>query len=126
MLKVIENRKKEQQKRLQIAFDYVQRLANSIGKLTAILYGSTARGDFKDWSDIDIIIISDNLPNDSMEMLDFLYAYSEGLIEPKGFKLEEFKAIQDKPFGRLLAEEGIVINDDLHLFKYKKSPFNQR
>ncbi len=84
--------------------------------MSAILYGSSARGDFKDWSDIDIIIISDNLPKDSMERLDFLYGCSEGLIEPKGFTMDDFKAIINKPFGKLLITEGIAIKDDFNLF----------
>jgi predicted nucleotidyltransferase len=116
MLKIIEGRKKEQKKRFDIACLYVQRLASHIGALTAILYGSSVKGDFKDWSDIDIIIISDRLPSDPMERLDVLYEPTEGLIEPKGFTRDEFKAIQNKPFGHLLITEAMVIRDDLNLF----------
>ncbi|MCX8030272.1 MAG: nucleotidyltransferase domain-containing protein [Thermodesulfovibrionales bacterium] len=121
MLKIIKERKKEQEERFKIALAYVQRLSSYIGQFSAILYGSTARGDFKDWSDIDILIISDDLPIDPMERLDFLYDFSEGLIEPKGFTIEEFRAIIDKPFGKLLNEEGIVLKDELNLFREAKN-----
>ncbi|MCX7912968.1 MAG: nucleotidyltransferase domain-containing protein [Thermodesulfovibrionales bacterium] len=117
MLKIIKERKREREERFKIALEYVQRLSFHLGKQTALLYGSTARGDFRDWSDIDVLIISDNLPMDPMERLDFLYSYSEGFIEPKGVTVEEFKAIIDKPFGRLLNEEGIVLKDELNLFR---------
>jgi predicted nucleotidyltransferase len=92
----------------------VQRFTSHIGALTAILYGSSARGDFKDWSDIDIII-SDNLPLDPIERL--LYGYTKGLIEPRGFTIQEFRKILKAPFGRLLRDEGIVIYDELGIFK---------
>ena len=52
-----------------------------------------------------------------MERLDFLYEFSDGLIEPKGFTREEFEKIINAPFGQLLKEEGVVIRDELQLFK---------
>lgn len=119
MLKIIEDRKKEQKERFDIAHYYIKRLLSHIGALTAILYGSSVRGDFKDWSDIDIVIIANNLPIDPMERLDVLYEPAEGLIEPKGFTRDEFEVILNKPFGHILVTEGIVIRDDLNLFEKK-------
>lgn len=119
MLKIIEQRKAEQKERIAIALSYIERLSLSIGEFTAILYGSTVRGDFKDWSDIDIVIISDKLPPDPMERLDVLYAPTKGLIEPKGFTRDEFKIILNKPFGQLLIADGVVIKDDFNLFEKK-------
>lgn len=119
MLKIIEQRKAEQKERVAIALSYIERLSLNIGEVTAILYGSTVRGDFKDWSDIDIIIVSDKLPPDPMERLDILYEPSEGLIEPKGFRRDEFESILNKPFGYLLVKEGVVLRDDFNFFENK-------
>lgn len=119
MLKIIEERKEAQKDRIKIAVSYLERLSLHLGKITAVLYGSTVRGDFKDWSDMDIVVISDNLPADPMERLDILYESSEGLIEPKGFTVEELKTLINKPFGKLLILEGIVIRDDFNLFVKK-------
>ncbi|MEW6675099.1 MAG: nucleotidyltransferase domain-containing protein [Nitrospirota bacterium] len=115
MLKVIEDRKREQKARYEVARRYATRLSSLCGKVTAIVYGSTAIGDFKDWSAIDIIIVAERLPADPMERLDFLYNLSEGLIEPKGFTAEEFRHIMRTPFGRLLEKEGVVITDELNI-----------
>lgn len=78
----------------------VQRFTSHIGALTAI-----------------DIIISDNLPLDPIELLDLLYGYTKGLIEPRGFTIQEFRKILKAPFGRLLRDEGIVIYDELGIFK---------
>jgi len=39
---------------------YAEKLRRRLGKLTMILYGSYARGDFNLWSDIDVIIVSEH------------------------------------------------------------------
>jgi len=36
-----------------------ERLASKLGKITVILHGSYARGDFNLWSDIDVIVVSE-------------------------------------------------------------------
>ncbi len=120
MLKIIEQRKAEQKERISIALSYIDKLSLTIGEITAILYGSTVRGDFKDWSDIDIVIVSDKLPSDIMERLDVLYEPIEALVEPKGYRIDEFKAILNKPFGSLLIKEGLVLRDDLNFFRNKE------
>lgn len=109
MLKIIHERSLKQQERLQIAKSYAQRLAKHCGQITAIVYGSTVRGDFKDYSDIDILIVSDALPSDPMQRLDFLYEFSKGLVEPKGYTTKEFKQILQSPFAEILQKEGLVI-----------------
>jgi predicted nucleotidyltransferase len=38
---------------------YARRLRATLGKVTVILHGSYARGDFNLWSDIDLIVVSE-------------------------------------------------------------------
>jgi predicted nucleotidyltransferase len=117
MLRIIEDRKKEQANRFELVRSYIKRLSTRTGKVTCILYGSTVRGDFKDWSDIDLVIVTERLPSDPMERLDFLYSFSEGHIEPKGFTMQEFMCLLNTPFGRLLKEEGAIMIDDFEIFR---------
>lgn len=119
MLKIIEDRIKQREERLEVARAYLERLSAHVGKLTGIVYGSTARGDFKDWSDIDVVVVAEKLPQPPMKRLGFLYDFSEGRIEPKGFTVEEFKEILDSSFGRLLKKEGVAIIDELEIFGAK-------
>ncbi|NVM34740.1 MAG: nucleotidyltransferase domain-containing protein [Candidatus Lokiarchaeota archaeon] len=57
-----------------------------------ILYGSLARGDFNERSDVDIIVISSKLPENYYKRAELLYNMVETLdpIEPLGFTPDEF------------------------------------
>jgi len=68
---------------------------NVISKLNPkciILYGSLARGDYNERSDIDIIVISSNLPDSYYKRAKLLYSFIDTYdpIEPLGFTPDEF------------------------------------
>lgn len=93
-------------------------------KLTAVLVGSYARGDFNLWSDIDVLLISRDFKGNPVERL-------KQLDIPSGFQViplseKEFKTLLEKKEPLILeaAEKGIVLKDDLKLFS-KSYPSNQ-
>jgi predicted nucleotidyltransferase len=90
MYKALKRREKEREEAIQIASDYAQRLEKAIGSLTGVLYGSFARGDFNLGSDIDVLIISNSLPEGFFKRIELLYHYVQGMIEPKGYTQTEF------------------------------------
>ena len=57
-----------------------------------LLYGSLARGEFNERSDVDIIVISSKLPKNYYKRAELLYNLVETLdpIEPCGFTPDEF------------------------------------
>ena len=57
-----------------------------------ILYGSLARGDFNERSDVDLIVISSEFPESYYKRAELLYRMIETLdpIEPLGFTPDEF------------------------------------
>ncbi|TKJ21595.1 MAG: nucleotidyltransferase [Promethearchaeota archaeon Loki_b32] len=57
-----------------------------------ILYGSLARGDFNERSDVDVIVISSKLPKNYYKRAELLFNMVETLdpIEPLGFTPDEF------------------------------------
>jgi uncharacterized protein len=57
----LERRRVEREQRLALAGEYVKQLARRI-PVTGVVAGSTARGDFNLWSDIDVVVVSDALP----------------------------------------------------------------
>ena len=69
---VLEQRLRMREKAVSIARRYVERMRGRVGPLTAILVGSYARGDFNKWSDIDLLIVSPNLPRNPLKRLDLL------------------------------------------------------
>lgn len=103
--------------------EYSKVLSSKLGKFTGILYGSMARGDYNLWSDIDFLVISDELPENPLKKLEFLYSLTEIPIEVKGYTRNEFLKMVEKrnPIALDALVEGKVIVDDgfWEIAKYK-------
>lgn len=98
---------------------YIKRLEHVYGKhlKTVILYGSYARGDFRENSDIDIMILLDI---DDMEIKKFRHQLSDvtydfnmtkGVdVKPIAKSQEHFEKWKSSyPFYKNIVDEGIVI-----------------
>lgn len=118
MYKLLEARRREQQERLEIARSYVDRLASVLGRTSALVYGSVVRGDFHRGSDIDILVVSDALPEDVLDRLRVLYSVATGREEPKGYRAAEFERMRARRHPTIVAALGAgqVLRDDLGLF----------
>jgi predicted nucleotidyltransferase len=92
LARMLERRRSEREAALQEARDYALRLQAHLGPLTAIVYGSYARGDFHAGSDVDVLVISEALPAHPLRRLEMLYTQVRGRLEPKGYTAEEFRA----------------------------------
>ncbi|MDP3105974.1 MAG: nucleotidyltransferase domain-containing protein [Candidatus Methanoperedens sp.] len=99
---------------IDVLMDYSKTVTTKIGKFTGILYGSMARGDNNLWSDIDFLVISDNLPDNPLKRLEFLYSLADTAIEVKGYTRNEFLKMIEKrnPMALDALDEGKVIVDD--------------
>lgn len=72
--------------------DLVRETANKLQPKLVIAYGSFARGDWHQGSDIDILLISDNIPSNFKERWDILYTVMKGFpIEPHLHTTKEFE-----------------------------------
>lgn len=96
MLKIVEVRAKEREKAIRIAQRYAGRLAKRLGPLTAYLVGSYARGDFNEGSDIDVLVVSDALPQNPLLRIEVLYSCVLPGIEPRGYTTAEFTRLLEK------------------------------
>lgn len=77
----------------------------------AYIFGSYAKGQEDQWSDIDVAIISPQISNDRFEeriRLTELAISIDDRIEPMPFNLDSFS--DDDPFVRQIKAEGVVIN----------------
>ena len=92
-----------------------KRLKKKLGKVTVVLYGSYARGDFNLWSDVDILLISDAFEN--IRFLDRydLFEWKEG-FEVKPYTYSEFVKMKEKIGWKEALKDKIVIVDDYNLF----------
>ncbi len=122
MLRVMEERRRQREKWVAIARSYARKLRQTLGPLTAILYGSVARGDFNLGSDVDVLIISSGLPSDPIRRAELLYSMVEPPLEPKGYTPEEFQALLDRRHPVLMAmlQPHIVLVDDLQMMRERR------
>ena len=75
---------------------YAEGLRERLGEVTAIVYGSVARGDFNLGSDVDILIVAERLPGHPLARMGLLYSRLEGPLEPRGYALTEFRTLRAK------------------------------
>ncbi|MEA3345738.1 MAG: nucleotidyltransferase domain-containing protein [Chloroflexota bacterium] len=117
MLEILQRRKEQRDKRLDMARAYAEELRKRLGKVTAIVHGSVARGDFNLGSDVDVLIVAQELPDHYLARIDLLYSCLEGPLEPKGYTLTEFQTLRGKghPFLTTVLREGVAVTDDLGL-----------
>lgn len=59
---VIARRRAERAARIAIAESYAHQLDPALGVRAVVVFGSVARGDFNHWSDIDVLVIAEQLP----------------------------------------------------------------
>jgi len=110
---IIKMRENLRKKAINKAELYISSLG--LKKYKAILFGSYARGDFNALSDIDILIISNELPERLDERPSFLNLkrWDTPDVEPIGWNEKEYKIRVKKndPFIALLEREGVVIEE---------------
>lgn len=81
-------------------------------KVTAILIGSYARGDFNEWSDVDVVLITDELRGNPLERLkkvDFPPGYEVVVLATTDFKVLLKK---NNPIAVEVINNGVVLRDD--------------
>ena len=110
---IINFRKKMEAEAVAKTRSYLSSLG--LKKYKAILFGSYARGDFNYASDIDLLIISDELPENLNERLSFLNLkrWNTPEVEPIGWTEREYEMRKNKkdPFIALLEKEGRIIEE---------------
>ena len=111
-------RKVERKEAIREAKEFTLCISRKLGKLIAILFGSYARRDFNIWNDIDILVITENLPRNPLERLDLitecLRLYPR--VEPIIITIEEFIKKRDRDPAIIEAsQKGIMLIDTLGL-----------
>ena len=108
---VLARREREREELLALARDYVASLSQRVTVIAAAVVGSVARGDFNVWSDVDVVVIAEELPERTPERAALLSAGAPGRVQPVGFRPDEFDAARRKG-NRLVREAsdaGVVL-----------------
>ena len=92
-----------------IVQNYINDLQKHIKVNKAILYGSFAKGNYDEYSDVDVAIFSENFNSkDFIEINSFLFSlarkYKEVCIEPMGFNYTDL--FEDNPFVKEILNTG--------------------
>jgi len=86
-----------------------------------ILHGSIARKEFGLGSDVDLIVVSDNLPDKIMDRIKLLYEIDEtkAPLDIKGYKSKEIREMIKKgnPLIMDAMEDGIILFADENFLK---------
>ncbi len=114
MHKAVAARYAEQEQLIARARNYVARLSKRLDVLAAVVAGSVARGDFNVWSDIDVVVVAEDLPERAVDRIGLLLEDSPGRVQPFGYTPEELAAEHRR--GNVLVRsalsEGVIITGD--------------
>ncbi len=85
VIRAVEERYAERERLVGLARAHVRRLCDRLPVRQAAVVGSVARGDFNVWSDVDVIVVADGLPERVLDRLDLLMEGRPPRVEPIGF-----------------------------------------
>jgi hypothetical protein len=111
MVEALEERAREQERLIGLARTYVESLALRVHVLAAVVVGSVARGDFNMWSDVDVVVVAESLPERAPERGRVLAEDAPGGVQPVGFTRTEFEAAVERgsPLATEAASAGFVL-----------------
>lgn len=115
MIAAVAERRRKRQRLLARAAQYAEALGGRLKLRAAIVAGSVARGDFNVWSDIDVVVIAEGLPERVPERELALIADAPARVQPVGFTPGEFEAAlaRRNPLVREAVEAGVVVAGEL-------------
>jgi hypothetical protein len=106
MADALAERTRERDRLIELARSYVQSLARRRWLVAAAVVGSVARGDFNVWSDVDVVVVAEDLPERAPERGAVLVEEAPGGVQPIGFTPEEFREALRR--GNPLAREAVI------------------
>lgn len=124
MLKAVEDRRRERERLIGVAREYVNRLSQRLDVKAAAVAGSVARGDFNVWSDVDVVVIAEDLPPRIPDRGAVLIADAPAGVQPVGFTPEELlQAVEKRNALAVEAiESGIPLAGEQFLARLRESP----
>lgn len=93
--------------------EFWEQIVENEKPLAIILFGSLVKREYTQYSDADIILIFENLPEDIRERFLKIYKYSKGIVQPRSYTLEEIKKLieEGNTFIIEALEEGWILYD---------------
>lgn len=92
MADAVAERRRERERLLGLARDYITGLATRLPLSAAAVVGSVARGDFNVWSDVDVVVVANELPPRAPDRSALLAQDAPPGVQAVGFTEAEFHA----------------------------------
>ena len=111
MAEVLAVRRRERRRLIGLARAHVRRLSDRITVAAAAVAGSVARGDFNVWSDVDVVVVSDDLPARVPDRGAVLAADAPPGVQVVGYTREEFRraVARGDPLAVSAVREGVIL-----------------
>lgn len=111
MTEALAERARERERLLGLARDYVERLAARHPVLAAAVVGSVARGDFNVWSDVDVVVVVQHLPERAPDRAMLLVEGAPGGVQAVGYTPDELAAAlrRHNPLAEETVTTGVVL-----------------
>ena len=112
---VVERRRAEQRARIEMAAAWAEQLAARQEVTAVVVFGSTARGDFNKWSDVDVLVVAPELPGDWRTRAALLMSGAPPGLQPVGWtpaELDERRRRGD-PMARESDTVGVTVHGRL-------------
>ncbi|MGQ0560572.1 MAG: nucleotidyltransferase domain-containing protein, partial [Gemmatimonadota bacterium] len=111
---ILQRRRRERERLLEGARDYVAAVRALSSLHAAVVFGSVARGDFNVWSDLDLLLLFDALPDAWLDRQDLLPPRPPA-VQPILWTIAEWRAqLQRKnPIACEAAQHGIWLSGQL-------------
>lgn len=115
--RLIEERLRARERVIEEARRFALELEKRLGRVSLLLYGSYARGDFNLWSDVDVIVVSEAFKGvNPLKRYDMIAKHIPPGFEVKCLTPDEARDYFNKPWGKEILKEGIVIEDHYSIF----------
>lgn len=108
---VVERRRAEQRARIDAVASWAEHFAAGREVTAVIVFGSTVRGDFNKWSDVDVLVVAEELPDEWRSRAELLMADAPPGLQPVGWtpaELAERRHRRD-PIARECDSVGVVV-----------------
>ena len=94
---------------------FIERISVSDPELL-LLYGSLTRGEYTQYSDIDVLCIYDRTFSSHKERFMISYQFSDGIVQPKTLTLKELRngLLEGNSFLHHVFTEGYIISSRLN------------
>jgi predicted nucleotidyltransferase len=86
---LVERRRAEQRARIDTVATWAEDLAARWAVSAVVVFGSTVRGDFNKWSDVDVLVVADELPADWRSRMELLMSGAPPGLQALGWTPSE-------------------------------------